>query len=302
MNERSDIDRVLRRWMEDGPSVMPDRVIDVIADQISLQSQRRSWHVLRRLPMSPYVKLGAAIAAVLVIAVVGWNLLPGRSGVGGPGGSPPPTVPLTPHPSAIALIAPTGSLAPGTYSVPAGAGHLSFTVPTGWAVPQVGSGSSDFTLHLNAGPSDDTLKVFFDMRRAAKDTACTEAPEPGVGATAQALVANFRADGDLNVTPPTPIRIGDLQGLVIDVTLAAGTTRTCPFSSGAPSVPLVVDTLTGAGPFWGIGPNEKIRLVILDAPGVTNVVIVVDSAAGGSFDQLVNATMPVLQTLVLSPT
>jgi len=96
MNHRSDIDRVLQVWMDDGPSTMPDRVIDVVADRISVQPQRRSWPLLRRLPMSPLVKFGAAAAAVLVIAVVGYNLLPSQGGPGGQATTPPTATPATP--------------------------------------------------------------------------------------------------------------------------------------------------------------------------------------------------------------
>ena len=101
MNERSDIDRVLRHWFADGPSEMPDRVVDTVADRIGRQRQRRA----SRLPWRPYdmnstLKLGAAIAAVLVLAFAGWNLLPRSSGlVGQPSPSASPTTSPTPSPS-----------------------------------------------------------------------------------------------------------------------------------------------------------------------------------------------------------
>ena len=33
MNERSDMDRVLRHWFADGPSEMPDRVVETVAQE-----------------------------------------------------------------------------------------------------------------------------------------------------------------------------------------------------------------------------------------------------------------------------
>ena len=61
MNERADIDRVLRRWFDDGPSTMPDRVVDVVAERIAVEHQRPA----RRLPwrlrdINPTLKIGAA--------------------------------------------------------------------------------------------------------------------------------------------------------------------------------------------------------------------------------------------------
>ena len=100
MNQRSDTDRLLRHWMSDGSSTMPDRVLDVVADRISRQPQRRTWRLRGRPIMNTYAKLGLAAAAVLIVAVVGYNLLPRQ---GGPG------VPSTPVPTTVPTAAPTAS-------------------------------------------------------------------------------------------------------------------------------------------------------------------------------------------------
>lgn len=289
-------DQFLVAWFEDGPTTMPDRVLDVVTDRIGRQRQRRSWRLLGRLLMNTYAKVAVAAAAILVAAVAGYSLLP-HTGPG-PAGQPTPSPTLQPSP--VALTHPAASLAAGTYSVSILPGEVTFTLPAGWSAPQVGPDSSDFTLHLNAGPADDAVLVMFNMRRAAKDAACTEGPEPGSGSSARTLADDLAADANLRVTPTSPIRVGTATALVIDVTLAPAATRTCPFSGGAVSVPLIVDTLAGTGPFWGIGPNEKIRLVLLDRPGSTNAVVVIDSAAGASFDQLVAATMPVVESFAFS--
>jgi hypothetical protein len=72
-------------------------------------------------------------------------------------------------------------------------------------------------------------------------------------------------------------------------------------------VPLLVDDTRrvpqqGAelanGPFWGIGGTERLRLIILDRRRRTggNVVLVIDSADGSTFDDLVARSMPVLES------
>jgi hypothetical protein len=42
MNHRSDTDRLLRHWLADGPSTMPDRVVDVVADRAAAVVDDRS--------------------------------------------------------------------------------------------------------------------------------------------------------------------------------------------------------------------------------------------------------------------
>ena len=62
MNERSDISRVLQHWFDDGPSTMPDRVVDVVADRIARQSRAME----ARLGLVGRGHLGLAFAAVVV--------------------------------------------------------------------------------------------------------------------------------------------------------------------------------------------------------------------------------------------
>src|SRR5215218_501623 len=104
MNNRSDIDRVLSTWMADGPAAIPDRVVDVVAARIGVQRQRRTWLSPRRTNVTTQIKLITALAAALVVAVVGYNLLPGTSGVGAPTSAPTPTVPTSPSTATTAGV------------------------------------------------------------------------------------------------------------------------------------------------------------------------------------------------------
>jgi hypothetical protein len=83
----------VRSWLEDGVNRLPDRVLDAVLDQVPATPQRRSgWSAWRSYRMNTYLKLAAAAAAVLVVAVVGYQLLPRSGGIGGPGPSPTPTL------------------------------------------------------------------------------------------------------------------------------------------------------------------------------------------------------------------
>ena len=90
--------RVVRSWLDEGVTKLPDRVLDAVLDQVPATPQRRSgWSAWRSYRMNTYLKLAAAVAAVLVVAVVGYQLLPGRGGFGGQ-----PTLPPSPSPSLLA--------------------------------------------------------------------------------------------------------------------------------------------------------------------------------------------------------
>ena len=117
MSPDREIDLVLNTWLEDGPTGAPDRVLDALTDRIAHQSQRPAWRLhWRPTTMQPVFKFGVGIAAVLLIAIVGWNLLPAsQSGVGGPSATPAPTP--TPSPTATPIAMVDGPLAAGTYAL-----------------------------------------------------------------------------------------------------------------------------------------------------------------------------------------
>lgn len=120
--------RIVRSWLEEGVTALPDRVLDAVLDQVPATPQRRSWWPAWRFAqMNTYAKLAMAAVALVVVAVVGYNLLPTRGGVGVPQASLSPAPTLAPMPS--------GSMAAGTYLVsdPSQTFYpYSFTVPTGW--------------------------------------------------------------------------------------------------------------------------------------------------------------------------
>jgi hypothetical protein len=136
MSTDRDVNRIVRSWLEEGVSALPDRVLDTVLDQLPATRQRRApWPVRRLLDMHIPTRLAVVAAAVLALAVIGVIAIPRGSGVAGPQPSASPTPAPTPGPSPIALPS-TGALAPGTYSIAAGLAtpaRLIFTIPAGWS-------------------------------------------------------------------------------------------------------------------------------------------------------------------------
>lgn len=102
--------RIVRSWLEEGVTALPDRVLDTVLDQLPATPQRRSWWPTWRFSdMNTYAKLLASAAAVLVVAVVGYQFLPR---LGGPGGQP--TMAPSPSPALLAR---------GTFTATVGNGY-----------------------------------------------------------------------------------------------------------------------------------------------------------------------------------
>jgi hypothetical protein len=88
-----ELDHIVRSWMDEGVTQLPDRVLDLVLEQIPATPQRHaSWPARRFPPMSNYARLGLIAAAVLAVAIAGIGLF-GRSNNVGPPPEPSPSAP-----------------------------------------------------------------------------------------------------------------------------------------------------------------------------------------------------------------
>jgi hypothetical protein len=106
MSTDRDTTRIVRSWLEEGVTTLPDRVLDAVLDQVPATSQRRSqWPARRLLNMNSYTRLGLGAAAAVAVVLAGIALIGKPSGVG------PAT---SPTPSSASFVSPS----PGTTSNP----------------------------------------------------------------------------------------------------------------------------------------------------------------------------------------
>lgn len=178
--------------------------------------------------MNPLFKIGVAAAAVLVIAVIGWNLLPGPTG---PGGVPSPTPsPTQTQPSASPtgpLALREGQLTGGRYRFLDSPGPTVLAdVPSGWyGVPDwavVGPQTQDpptgvaVAMLLPDGLHSDPCN--WDPNDSGS------LPQPGdieVGPAAIDLVEALQASTAYTTTTPSPVTFGDYEGWEIEIQLPA---------------------------------------------------------------------------------
>jgi hypothetical protein len=161
MSTSRDPDLLIEAFLDEGIDALPDRSFDVVRASIERTRQRVVLGPWREHQMNKYVAIGIAAAAVVLIAVVAFQLLP-RTGLPGPGvtstSSPTPhptaaptsSVPPTPLPTASPAASPgvsptagptqaledlpydANSVPPGRYIVRSAALPISFEVPAGW--------------------------------------------------------------------------------------------------------------------------------------------------------------------------
>jgi hypothetical protein len=220
MHSEPDVTRIVRSWLRTDEHESADRVLDDVLGLLDATPQRRSWWPAWRIAdMHTYAKLGIAAAAVVVVAVVGINLLPGRGGIGGGGPAASPvasasaapslvaTAPSSPSPTSAALFPARGPLSAGTYRAVLEGVPLSFSVQgSGWRVDETdGIGRNEY------GAADF---IGLDLWESAPENVyadpCAHTPlKPPPSATASGLAAAAAAiPGTDLVSGPSSVVVG----------------------------------------------------------------------------------------------
>ena len=252
--------------------------------------------------MNTYAKLIAAAAAVVLVAVIGYQFLPRSGGVGGQPTIPPspsPTLLASPAASSSPSTAPSASVVfPSWYSVGGnGAGILSaggqttrffspsftFTVPEGWVnhsdearffglFPDTPANQAEF------GRSEVLAHEIFMGPRDKPYFTC-DAWEDNQGATAAEIIASMVANDALATSEPIDVTMGGLTGKQIDVQLDPGWTESCP----------------GDPPGFDLG-DGRTRAILLDTPDRGVIVIFVGSLHSAGHEAFLAEVMPIVES------
>jgi hypothetical protein len=293
MTQHRDIERLLDQWFSDGPGQAPDRVVDIVTDRIERQPQRPAWRLdWRPSPVNAYAKIAVAAAAVLIVALVGYNLLPGGStGVGGPAptASPTPTPSASPSASAVYPAWFTGDregagiLPAGSHTTKSFEPGFTFTVPEGW-VNSV-DGATYYGLFpntpANAGEhaaSDSFVHEIFMGPHDSPYFVC-DAWEDNRGATVAEMVAAIVANDALATSTPVDVTIGGLTGKQFDVRLDPDWTESCP----------------GDPPTFDLG-DVRTRGILLELPDRSALAIFVNSLHSAGHEAFLAEAMPIIES------
>jgi hypothetical protein len=232
--------RIVRSWLEEGRTSLPDWVRNDVLDRLPATPQRRSrWPARRFTDMNSLTKLLVATAAVVAVAVLGISLLP-RPGAG-PGNSQPtssasPSAAPSDSPQAVArrLLA-NGPIDPGTYLLSDGRSSIRVTIPAGWdAVAQ----GMDIRKHRDQ-PDEVMFNLWTPDINVFADACATGNPPPPTGPTAADLLAALRGTQNVTISDPVETTIGGLVGMRLvvgvpaDLDIASCTNGTVLVWSGA---------------------------------------------------------------------
>jgi hypothetical protein len=254
MSTDRDTTRLVRSWLEEGVTALPDRVLDTVLDQLPATPQRRPWWPARRsAPMSVYLKLAIAAAAAVLIFVVGRSFLP-SSNVGGPASAPPPT--STPAPTASPAPLDGQESLEGRYVVGAGlGGRVTVAVPAGW---KAGGDWVVIGPKSNEPPSGMAIR-FFKADFLYKDPLDEAAGTIPVGPTVGDLAAAVASHPGWEATAVTDVTIDGLAAKHVTVTI--------PLDAIISDNKFLLFGDATGGQVWGFVPGQVHELSIVEVGG-----------------------------------
>ena len=256
MSPHRDLDPIVRSWLEEGVTALPDRVLDAVLDELPATPQRRTgwWPARRLFRMNRAVVLGLGAAAVVIVAILGFGiLLPAVTSVGGPHASPTPT------PGGMSWPEEGTSLAPGTYISDGPAPvHVTITVPGGWVA--CGTGPDAFTVCAGTTHPRGVEVMVVDNLVSDPCDRSRVMLDPPVGDSVDDLVAALSNLPGFEATDPIDITRDGFGGKELELR--------APIEPGCAVDARGLGTWSRAIGINGVGPGEVNLLRILDVDGV----------------------------------
>jgi hypothetical protein len=221
MTASRDTERLIRAFLDEGVTELPERVYDAVRSDIDRTHQRVVIGSWRTPDMNTFAKFAIAAAAALVVALVGYNLLPSDTGRGGiPPVSPSPSMTVSPtitaspspspSPSDLAFP-PAGPISAGRHSMILSGKSLSVDGLAGWI------SNGEFRIHTASGQAafifwtDAPTNVYADP--------CARTPlDPPAGDTPAELAAAVSAiPGTELVSAPSDVTIGGHPAKLVSI-------------------------------------------------------------------------------------
>jgi hypothetical protein len=257
MTAPRDPDVLIRAFLDEGQTDLPDRAFDAVRSDIHRTRQRVVIGPWREPRMSIFARVAIAAAAVLAVGLAWVNFGPPSNGIGT---QPTPSPTATPSPQPL----PEGAIEPGRYwlnpiGLPTGttAPRIAVTLPAGW--------TADIAVNKDYDESDNgagLALIAWQISGTYVDpctdhTLVTPTPAPDI----DALIDALSHQPGTTAGPPTATTVGGYSGKFVEVTVTVDITK-----------------CTGDGPFWlwasadgdrryVQGTNETNRIYVLDVNG-----------------------------------
>jgi hypothetical protein len=249
MTSEREMTGVVRAWLEEGPTSLPDGVLDGVLDELARTPQRRAgWLTPHSAGTTRLMTIAIAAAALVIALLVGLELF-GSPHVGSPSQTPGPTVRST-----GTRLPDEGTLRGGRYWIgdpyPA---TLSFDVPKGWEACSFSTYERG-VCHAEDGAAVYIGVAFLVVDDVPVDPCTNEQRQPPLGPSVDDLVAAISSLPRFEASTPIDTTVGGYPAKRF--TLTAPQITNCDLQTW--STPSRTN---------GVGPGEENLLLVVDVDG-----------------------------------
>jgi hypothetical protein len=261
--------RTVLSWLREDAHENAERMLLRALDEVDATPQRRPcWPARRSSEMNTFAKALVAAAAVVAIAVVGINLLPGiQRGAGGATPSASPSAPSTvPSASPSPTTKPTPSLVAHTIracctedNAPVASMTFTVTAPPSWDAWNDGGVDLGVTANWsNAAEGDEAFVGLYPGGNLFSEPCLTDENAPAdirVGPTVDDLVTALVDHPKLDVTAPVDVTLAGYSGKYLDLTTPDDISKCARYFPMDHHI-------------YAQGPGQRWHMWILDVDGV----------------------------------
>ena len=169
-------------------------------------------------------------------------------------------------------------------------------MPAGWFT---GDEPTEYALTVGSDRSSDGIFLFRDPLAHSQKPDCPLTADQTIGTSAKEITDWIASLPGLKATPPEAVTVGGLPGYMLDVRLAPSWKHACPYSDGAPVVPLIVGSASNKGLDWGVGATGM-RIWVLDAGADRRIWMDVEAGDRLTLDDMLQRATPVIESFEFS--
>ena len=261
-----DTTRIVRSWLDEGVTQLPDRVLDAVLDELPATRQRRGalWQTRRLLGIHKATTLGVA---AVIVGIAFLNILVPLAGfeIGGPSVAEPPAPADSHRPLPSADV----DLDAGTYAVE-GPYPFSVTVdvPEGWSSCWWSDDEIGVCAPHSASPELPKGVALLNVDNVVRDP-CESGQallDPPIGPSVDDLVVAISSLRGFSATAATPVTVDGFSGKQFELTAPEGDGG-CP-----PDGDRSFGTWSTPSRTNGVSAGEVNLVRILDVDGVRLVI------------------------------
>jgi hypothetical protein len=275
MTATRDPDRLIQAFLEDGPAVMTDRVLEAIRDDIDATEQRAGFGPWRNLTMIRPILVTAAVVAAIAAGLAVYAAVSPNIGI-----DPPPEA--TPVPEDFPR---DGTLEVGTtYAVLTFGEPVTFTIPGSLSESEVLGDTTD-ARGFRVDAWEYGIATFHDDVNVPDDL-CEPTSVISLPATPEAVAAWLTGASGATVSEPAELIVGGLRALAFDVALGSG----C-YSGGEPPA---------AGSAFWFQAGEHHRVYAIPTGDDTILAVTWGTGFGGEGEEFLDTANAAFDELIRS--